>query len=261
MIKKKIFPYVFLLALGIISCTQNSILPESSVEMIEDILDDPYIDFLLSTGFEPENIVKTNEGYLVEGDQLFSEEYLDEFINNSDDLEERHRKLFSCMPFSDHLISAIILRVSNNVPTYWKNALSGAVSRWNAVSGTKVKFYIRGPLISGGVLSDNWVSVSAQNSGPGNAWVTGYSGCNRLPQNVYINLGSNSGSPETRIGILMHELGHVVGFQHTDSSSGTYLPGTCTNDTYSIMNATIFNYPSFNFTPCDIGAIQIFYPD
>ena len=64
--------------------------------------------------------------------------------------------------------------------------------------------------------------------------------------------------------IAMHEIGHALGFGHTDFGFLTLIPGTPTNDFFSIMNSG--GLPNAlcaglcEFTPEDVNALEILYP-
>jgi hypothetical protein len=57
---------------------------------------------------------------------------------------------------------------------------------------------------------------------------------------------------------LTHELGHSIGFTHTDGTYGNLVPNTPETDPNSVMNS--FVLPWNGFTPYDIAAVNTIYP-
>ncbi len=261
MIGKKVLGSLLLLSL-MMACQNVS-------PLLEDISPEPrdrYIELLVNSGFDEKDIFKREDGYLVEGDILYLTEQLDEFLASEGNIEERHREVFTCTPFADNLVDPILLRIDYaTVPDYWRTALFAAMSNWNDLTGTKVRFLARGHVDFQTVpLADNHVLVQGENTdncGGCNAYVTAdFSSCNRLPSKLAIKTNIGSGSPTNRITILMHELAHVVGFHHTNTGEGTFISGTCVSDPESIMATTIWGDPPV-FTTCDEDAIRLMYPE
>lgn len=88
---------------------------------------------------------------------------------------------------------------------------------------------------------------------------------------ISINQSWGSGMTHNRWEkIITHEIGHTLGFHHTDWNSSdfysnpTNVPGTNTNDVNSVMNANPTNHnwtPWVGFSNNDIKAARLLYPD
>jgi hypothetical protein len=58
---------------------------------------------------------------------------------------------------------------------------------------------------------------------------------------------------------LIHELGHCVGFTHTNGNDGVHIPGTPKADGLSFMNTSLNRFTG-SLTKGDMLAIKYMYP-
>ncbi|MCA9457956.1 MAG: hypothetical protein KC587_14920 [Nitrospira sp.] len=244
----------------LISCTENdrtSIAPSNA---------DPYKEVLLEMGFQEEYIEIVSGGYLVEGDLLYTREVLEPFLQN-DETADKHRSICpsgSGFPLNiDNVSNVEFFLDHNTLPTFWIIQLKAAIDEYNALEGTAIS--MRWRKIMPGTTYDgpNQCLVRAEYnySTSANAWVQPrpcLSG--EIGWELVINLATNSGSPEQRKQISMHEMAHVIGFHHTNTSQGTYISGTCVDDPLSIVHTDGWGSPPV-FTTCDVEAFQLAYPD
>lgn len=75
---------------------------------------------------------------------------------------------------------------------------------------------------------------------------------------VTINTHYNTLSASYKLFAMTHELGHIIGFTHTDGTYGEVIPGTPVTDANSVMNS--FVLPWNGFTPYDVTAVTTVYP-
>jgi hypothetical protein len=61
-----------------------------------------------------------------------------------------------------------------------------------------------------------------------------------------INTAFNYLNSAQKIFAMVHELGHNIGFTHTDGSYGTLVPGTPSTDAQSVMNSFVGNWVGFS---------------
>ena len=99
-------------------------------------------------------------------------------------------------------------------------------------------------------MYDNATSTVAQ------AYLPGYYGT--VGHEVTINTAYNYLSASYKTFTLTHELGHAIGFTHTDGTYGDLVPGTPETDPNSVMNS--FVLPWNGFTSYDVLAVTTVYP-
>lgn len=175
-------------------------------------------------GFATYNVRKVEDGYLVEGDIVLTDELLSSTSDNSllrvaDNEQYRTTNLVKGLP------RTITISVSGLGTAYVQGA-DLAISRYNALS-LQIKF-------------------QRITSGRGDIDIVGF---NQPPSGGYITLGSagfptKNGDPYGRIkmntnqyaygsnpdvkyvgSVIQHELGHCIGFRHTDYMNRSYSCG------------------------------------
>lgn len=99
-------------------------------------------------------------------------------------------------------------------------------------------------------MYDNATSTVAQ------AYLPDYYG--NVGKEVTINTSYNYLSAAYKIFTVTHELGHAIGFTHTDGTYGNLVAGTPETDPNSVMNSFIL--PWNGFTGYDVLAVTTVYP-
>ncbi|MBL7809718.1 MAG: hypothetical protein JNN28_17995 [Saprospiraceae bacterium] len=226
--------------------------------------------FLATTyGFLPESIVEHDHCFVAEGDQCFHKE---DFWNHyssgadgefsvpeagSDELaaDRKHYRWSYLVTKTKN----VTIRILPGVPTVWKNAITQAVIDWNALGGglTFSIQYASSPKF--GVVNVSMKTMS--NEDYAKAYYptsNGYPGSD-LFINPYFN---NILSPNSKTGVIAHEIGHTIGIRHTDSGDGSLITNVSTScknnpDPESVMSAEGDFY--YGFTTCDREAYKALY--
>lgn len=253
-------------SLGLISCKKE--VKEDPAPASEEV-SQAVKDKIFALGFTSSNVQKIEEGYLVEGDIVLTDADLNSvpeniFLRIADDEQYRTYNLVSGLPRN------ITIRVSSTLPSRYITATDAAISRYNA-RGLRVTF---SRVTSGG----NIVIVAAP-SGSSYLASAGFpSGGNPYSQ-VRVNRAYlDYWNINTVTSILAHEVGHCIGFRHTDymsrqyscggspvnEGSGTvgavHIPGTPTGPSAgSWMLACIGNGTNRPFTSSDVTALNYVY--
>ena len=167
----------------------------------------------------------------------------------------------------------IVIYADNTVPSDWITALDAAISNWNSINShvamkrvtattvttttgkgkkatTTTSTIIPAYNILVNTLYDASTSMVAQAYLPSTDGTAG----NQVQINTYYNTLSSS----YKTFALTHELGHTVGFTHTDGTFGSIVSGTPETDANSVMNS--FVLPWNGFTAYDLTAIKTIYP-
>lgn len=182
-------------------------------------------------GFGTSDVRAVEGGVLVEGDILLTKEILSgknesSFLRVGEDEQYRTNNLVSVG--SGRTIS---IRVSTSLPSAYITATDELIRRYNA-QGLLIRFTR--------VTSGGNIVFSAAPSGAGYLASAGFpSGGNPHPQ-VLINVGAiGTANASTYIAtILAHEVGHCIGFRHTDYANRAYsCGGAFTNEGASTVGA------------------------
>ncbi|MDB4923150.1 M57 family metalloprotease [Mucilaginibacter sp.] len=202
---------------------------EVSAEVLQNIKD---------LGFSTSEVHKVNDGYLVEGDILLTEENFAE-ASTSPNLRIAETEQYRTTNLVKSLPRTITISVSN-LPTVYATATANAVARYNALS-LLIKFQI--------VSSSGNIQVVGFNQGPSGGYITlGSSGFPTKQGNPYkqIQMNTNAAAygsnPDVNYitSVLQHEIGHCIGFRHTDYFDRSYsCGGAASNEGASNIGAIL----------------------
>jgi len=259
---------------SLIACTLTVLLiackKESTVKEDQTSIPDEVLAKISKLGFSNKNVVKHDEGYLVETDIVITDEQLfnqpaTDFLRVGDEEQYRTFNLVTGLPRN------ITVRVSSSLPTRYVTALNSAISRYNAL-GLRITF--------SRVTSGGNIVISAAPSGAGYLASAGFPTSGGSPYNsVRVNRSYlDTWNINTVTSILAHEIGHCIGFRHTDYMSRQYscggspvnegassvgavhIPGTATGpDPNSWMLACIGNGVNRPFNTNDRTALNYLY--
>jgi len=227
-------------------------------------------DKILALGFTNDNVQKIDEGYLVEGDIVLTEADLNsvpsmQFLRVGDEEQYRTYNLVGGLPRN------ITIRVSSSLPSRYRTATDAAISRYNA-RGLRITF--------SRVTSGGNILISAAPSGAGYLASAGFPSSGGNPySSVRVNRSYlDSWNINTVTSIIAHEVGHCIGFRHTDYMNRSYscggspvnegsssvgavhIPGTPTGPSSgSWMLSCIGNGTNRPFTSSDQTALNYVY--
>ena len=168
-------------------------------------------------GFSTENVRKVDRGYLVEGDIVLTEENLNSQSVSPNlliatDEQYRTTNLVKALP------RTITVSVSGTLSglAVWSNATDALISRYNALA-LQIKLQR--------VASGGNVDIVGFDQGPSGGYITlGSSGFPTSTGDPYnqIQMNTNPQAYGTNpnqgyiTSVLQHEMGHCIGFRHTD---------------------------------------------
>ncbi|HEY0678937.1 MAG TPA: M57 family metalloprotease [Chitinophagaceae bacterium] len=203
---------IALISILTVSCKKQTQTPAQDDTISEDVLAKIY-----NLGFSSKNVQKHDEGYLVEGDIVITQEELDrkpemQFLRIADEEQYRTYNLVGYLP------RTITVRVSTGLPSSYVTATDEAIRRYNA-ENLRIRF--------SRVTSGGNIVISAAPYGSSYLASAGFPSGGNPYSSVRVNsyyLGSNPGTNYLGT-ILAHELGHCVGFRHTDYMNRSYSCG------------------------------------
>jgi hypothetical protein len=207
--RKTFKPFLILLALvAVISCKKDA--TPAQDEISQDVLSKVY-----GLGFSSQNVQRTEGGYLVEGDIFLSEADLNstpatQFLRVGSEEQYRTFNLVSALP------RTITVSISNKLPASYVAALDEALGRYNAL----------GLLITFQRVSSN-ANISIVKAGGNFLASAGFPTSGGSPYGqVKVNSTAMGNQPQSTVAtVLAHELGHCIGFRHTDYMNRSYSCG------------------------------------
>ena len=168
-------------------------------------------------GFSTDNVRKVDNGYLVEGDIVLTEENLNAQSTSpnlliASDEQYRTTNLVKALP------RTITVSVSGTLAglAVWSAATDALISRYNALA-LQVKFQR--------VASGGNVDIIGFDQGPSGGYITlGSSGFptsagdpyNQIKMNTNVQAYGANPNQGYITSVLQHEMGHCIGFRHTD---------------------------------------------
>ena len=220
-----------------------------------------------SLGFDPSDLARRGDDYLVEGDMLISPETLSDILAKETTLgngpvgEQYHSGRLVKIGRS---VRTITVRPTDDGPRFVK-AISRAISNFNRLDlGFRMK---RVPV---GSSSDIVVSRLEKTDKNETALARARYPSGGRPGyrvDVYAETFRNGYTDDFIEGLITHELGHCVGLAHTNwrargegGSGFQFIPGTAETDNQSIMNALIPIRTDGEFSAGDRKALRTIYP-
>jgi hypothetical protein len=220
---------------------------------------DAHIKFLEETTGYKKDLISfdhKNDRFIIGGDVIISriavEDYMagKHLIRDKNGRTEQRRYTYLV---SDTYVYNIKFFLEASTPAEWKPAITQAIAEWNAVGGAKVHMSETTNSSQANVRVNsmyedaNWVAraeLPYSDASPGHV--------------LTINTKYNSMSAGEKLFAMAHEMGHTIGFLHTDQTDGALIPGTPATDPNSVMNS--FVLPWNGFTNYDKIALRQLYP-
>lgn len=239
---------------------QNEVLTaeESKIEIA--------LERVSAMGFDTEGYQIAGDGIIVEGD----------IVLNIDDLLSESSRQYKYVGRDVSANDIANVKLCNSLGSSWDNAFKNAINEWNSVSDTKVRLLYKNYYGRYYTASEADIHIFYDSSkfetGTNAAGLGDYpSTSGKIGDKLNVNLGNRTVAGYNdyqKKKLLMHEIGHCIGFPHQDGSSSattSYIQGTplVGYDNYSIMaqdNYDYFETRDPKFTSGDKKMIQLLYP-
>jgi hypothetical protein len=218
-----------ILTLGLMTVLILTSCKKSVKETIRQQISDATLTRIYNHGFGTSNVQKTEEGYLVEGDIILTEDFLNSvpggnFLRIAGNEQYRTTNLVTGLP------RTITISSSGSVNANVSAGIDGAIARYNAenlqIHMTRVGSGgdINVKIVNGG----NYIASSGFPAG-GNPY-----------NEVKYNKQYQSYSLDFVTTVMAHEIGHCIGFRHTDYMDRSYsCGGSPSNEGASTVGAIL----------------------
>jgi hypothetical protein len=227
-------------------------------------------------GFSPDVVIKHNGGYIVEGDIFLTESELNDAHSHAS-TELRVAETEQYRTYNLVTGTRTITVSVSNLPAVYAEATNTAIARYNA-QNLRITFQR--------VNSGGNINVVGFNEGPSGGYITlGSAGFPTSSGNPYneirmnVNEAAYGSNPDVNYlaSVITHEIGHCIGFRHTDyynrayscggrkynERSGSYgavlIPGTPSTAQPDSWMLACSNGGNRLFNTYDIAALQYLY--
>ncbi|HYJ37824.1 MAG TPA: M57 family metalloprotease [Chitinophagaceae bacterium] len=215
--RRLVKPLSAILIVAVLSILIYSCKKETKQEPQQEAISSQVLDKIAALGFSKNNVQKHEEGYLIEGDIVLTENDLNNspevhFLRIAETEQYRTNNLVGSLP------RTITVRVSTTLPSAYVTATNEAIRRYNA-ENLRITFQR--------VTSGGNIVITRAPSGAGYLASAGFPSGGNPYSSVRVNssyLGSNPGTNYLAT-ILAHEMGHCIGFRHSDFMNRAYSCG------------------------------------
>jgi outer membrane lipoprotein-sorting protein len=195
----------------------------STTEVTANALSQEEQALVSSAGFNSNWVERTAQGsYLIEGDILLTKAQLQEMVgvaptNNFIIAEEEHYRTYNLVTTPATGARTITVRLNGNFPAYYTTGLDQALARYNTY-GLKITFQ---KVSSGGDIVITGANLGTSGGGCILGQASGFPTSSGNPSSGFTL--STSSCATTYIStadkadeVMAHEIGHCIGFRHTD---------------------------------------------
>jgi hypothetical protein len=233
--KKNLLPFAaaFIMAFSIVACKKDVKIIDQNTEISQDALTK-----IQALGFGTSSVQKHEDGYLVEGDIILTTELLNSnpsstLLRIANSEQYRTTNLVTSLP------RVITVSMSTQLPSSYVAALDEAISRYNAQS-LRITFSRVTSSAQINIIKGNGSYLAS----------AGFPTSTGQPYNqIKVNSRAIGNQPQATVAsILAHEMGHCIGFRHTDYMDRSFsCGGSPTNEGASTVGAILI--PGTNSGP------------
>ncbi len=161
----------------------------------------------------------------------------------------------------------ITFNIYSNVTDDWKQAIREAANQWNQTGG-RITFLESNAICTGFPCNKGMpygtplahVKIGMFNEPTSTVAMADLPTVNVPGKYIKINVNHNNLSSSVKLNAMVHEMGHIIGYAHTDNPTiGFHIEGTPYEDDASVMYSIVHSW--LGFSTWDIIAHQTIYPN
>ena len=256
----------YLLPLSVMVMLLSACQKDKQLPLTQDKQDVALLGKLKELGFGDDKIMDYRDCYLVDGDILIRKfetdlNVVENFFKGS--LAGKGTQTMGPSLISSENVERIRLlpQLSGTSVSGWEPVVRDAMAQWAGISNCKINYdyngtiantqYTQVPVVAD-VLPPNTMAAAYLPSGGSPGF--------KIMINTQFAYSSNYSQ---QLYAMVHEMGHCLGFQHTNeegAANTVHIPGTPTADGSSIMNGGTALTPWSGFSANDAAAARILYP-
>jgi Dual-action HEIGH metallo-peptidase len=193
---------IALASLTIVSCKKNSDTGAKADPLAADRA------AVRAMSFDASDLKKVDGGYIVEGDIFLSDENVRNGASTNGVPSEEQWRTFNVVSVPGASRNITIGLAANLNNAFWNNVLQLAVNRYNALgAGFRLTF----TKVATGAAAN--ILVTGINGSGGQA---GFPTFGNPFNSILMGVGIGNCGTNTAVTVMAHEMGHCIGFRHTD---------------------------------------------
>ena len=257
-------PLALAAVMSLMACQTETAAPGPAPEPLASAHSEAeYRAALLGLGIDTAGLQSMPGGYLAEGDIWFGNEDLNRILAEGRGLAKSAHRYYGHVDEKNARLIKVLIHSSLSA---WQRDVTQALNLWNEIH-SQVRFILVNSGADLTIAADTWTGLPAgqRNQPASTCGIGGFPTMGGPFQYIGLNIDNTTmaSDQKERISVIMHEVGHTIGFIHTNTTNpneGTAVSAYPNPDPGSIMNGSSCGTSDDNFSMNDRRALLFLYP-